>query len=609
MFLLAQLPFGLVDARSGNVCQACRNVIDSRPREVLFGFSFSPNGDIYFSMDNREWFKKIFKNASYGVSIDIISKERYACDRSNPEEIKLPMGKMLMPVYLPDLLKNEEKLNDQLVYTKIGTLPVSLRNKEIEGNLVIVNGNQICFYTNFVNIPRSDWDLLPMGYYTDTLLTGIDNSSFVSDLGYQKKINITIPFAKGSTVFTNDYLHKILDSAEISKFAIQKLEIRAYSSVEGTLQANTVLMNKRADAVLAAIETYQKITGGVTVITAENWIAFFRDIQNTAYQDFTSYTKQEVKTELLNSQTAKELEDILARERKVEAVIYVRKKTSFTRLENDSLVSKFNTSITKIEIDRAREYQKELAERVNDKRAPIEYLTKLEVPKSKVYADVASDHEVYKYLLKATTEYDALQNLLILQKTDPYNGHINYNISVLRFFLWENGDDTTVQNVLFKEINNLKKQGIEESLVKRMLINYYILKCQQQASVFDYTGEDKSIASIAEVLTGMKFTDEDLFSLAKYYSFYSDNERAMDLLSERVTQTDAIEDIVFYYLNLLLFYPSEYDTEEFQEVLLNAINLNPKRFCDLFRSGQQGGASMQLLEYDEIKSYYCESCK
>jgi hypothetical protein len=59
-----------------NTAQACMQVIEAKPPEVLFGIRISNNGDVYFSMNNRQWFDKIFKNNSYGVTVDLISKDR-----------------------------------------------------------------------------------------------------------------------------------------------------------------------------------------------------------------------------------------------------------------------------------------------------------------------------------------------------------------------------------------------------------------------------------------------------------------------------------------------------------------------------------------------------
>lgn len=49
-----------------NTCQSCKDLIDQKPQEVLFGVQINANGDVYFSMNNNEWFNKIIKDDNYG---------------------------------------------------------------------------------------------------------------------------------------------------------------------------------------------------------------------------------------------------------------------------------------------------------------------------------------------------------------------------------------------------------------------------------------------------------------------------------------------------------------------------------------------------------------
>ncbi|MBI3883981.1 MAG: hypothetical protein HY305_07200, partial [Sphingobacteriales bacterium] len=63
-----QLPYNLLDGRKHFYCDGCSKLIDAMPAEVLFGVQIKPNGDVYFLMNNREWFDKIFKNNYYGIT-------------------------------------------------------------------------------------------------------------------------------------------------------------------------------------------------------------------------------------------------------------------------------------------------------------------------------------------------------------------------------------------------------------------------------------------------------------------------------------------------------------------------------------------------------------
>jgi hypothetical protein len=605
-----QLPFGLVDGRQHKYCEACNSVIEDIPKEVLFGLQINTNGDIYFSMNNKIWFDKIFKNNSYGVTIDLVSEDRYACAKKLPGFVSLPKGTMLTPVYRPALLKGVDNLSEGRVFIQIGKLPNALRNKKMEGNLVILNGNYICYYTNFVNLDRNVWQLLPMGLFTDSLLQNTRTKIFGENdfFTYSKKLQVEIPFAKGSSSLNGTYLDHIYDSLDLEKFNVRKIEVRAYSSVEGAQATNINLMNQRADNIVKSIKLHQPNLHRINIVSAENWLGFYKDISTTAFSSLQNLSKPEIKQKLTDQTLLTALEPLLAKQRKAIVTIFLDAKTAWAGVQDSTMIRNFSKAVDEKNIDQARDIQKEVIERVMDNKLPISYIDRLEVPKTKEFSTLLSDREVYKYLLKATDEYEALENFLTLKKLDPENGKINYNICALRFFMWQYGGDSTAQNLLKKEMSFLPKQGINNVLVKRMLANYHILKCEENMRVFNYDGKDSSLSIIHEMYEQLNLNDEDIYSLAKYYANYSQQNWAEELIQPRIDQTDVSEDLVFYYLNLLFFSPASYGDENFNIAVLNAINLNRRRFCNFFLPNDKGGASMQLLEDDDIRKKYCEEC-
>lgn len=608
-----QLPYKLIDGRKHKYCEACRSIIEEMPKEVLFGITINTDGDIYFSMNNKIWFDKIFKNNSYGVTVDLVSEDRYACGNniSTSNQAVLPMGTMLEPVYRTELVSGADALTEGSIFTRIGKVPAHLKNKKLEGNLVIVNGSYICYYSNFVNIDRSVWQLLPMGLFTDSLIqdTKKDDNGEKDFFTYSKKIQVEVPFEKSSTTFSNSYLSGIYDSLQLTKFNLRKIEVRAYSSVEGPENINKSLMKGRADVIIQALKKYEPSLRRINVLTAENWLDFFKDIESTKFSNLFELSKREIKQKLTDKVLLGNIEPILAKQRKAVITIYLEAKSTEAAIKDSSIFTDFKKAVNDKNIAKARDIQKELVERIMDSKMPLSFINRLEVPKTKDFSSLLNDREVYKYLLKATTEYEALDDFLELKKIDPTNGRINYNICALRFFMWQYGGDSLFKKILPGEINALPKQGINKMLVNRMLINYHILKCEDDNKVFNYAGKDSSLNIIHDMYEGLTLNDEDIFSMAKYYAYYSRQDWAEEIIAPRIDKIDISEDLLFYYVNLLFFHTGTYDTENFNKAMLNAINLNNKRFCDFFLPNDNGGASMQLLEYEEIKKMYCEGCK
>lgn len=609
---LCQLPYALKDARYIETSYASIELINQKPAEVLFGIYTDENNDIYFTMNNKEWFNKIIKNESYGITVDLVAKEKYSCNISTAENKTLPLGTILKPIYKKELLLQNSSPTENDLYIKIGKVPEALIGKEFEGNLILCNNKNIFYYSNFINIDRADLTLLPMGLFTDSLLQENDKNSSTDTTDfffYSKKIEIEVPFPKGSSVLSNLFLQKFYDSMNFQKYRVKKMEIRAYASVEGSLQINNNLMKQRADAIVKDLKKYESNLKRVKIITAENWLEFFESIKNSNFQNLQKLDKATIKQKLTEQAYISQLESKLAKQRKAVITYFLEEKTTENKASDNVIVPEFKTAINNNNIIKAKAYQKELVERILDNKLPLEYLKKLEVPKTKEFSAVSNDNEVYKYLLKATTEYEALNNFIALQKQDPTNGKINYNICALRFFVLNHSENKAMMKPLLTEINNLTKQKINPALVKRMLINYNILKAEIDLNNNNYNGKDSAVNAIKILYDAIKMNDEEVFAMAKFYANYSNYEWAEQIISNRIDKINTNEDLVFYYLNLLFYKPENFETEKFQSAILNAINLDKKRWCNFFLPNDKGGASLQLLQYQALKNRYCESCK
>lgn len=608
----SQLPYNLVDRREHSFCQSCKNSIGEKPKEVLFGLQINADGDIYFSMTDRQWFDKIFKNDSYGVTIDLVSKKRYECGStiSVKRDYSLPLGTILPPVYRKQLLNDNEFLEGG-VFAKIGKLPQALKGQQIEGNLVVLNGNFVCYYTNFVNIARSVWQLLPMGLFTDSLIrdTKIYGSNESDFFTYTKKEQLIIPFKKGSAAFSANYLRHFFDSINLGDYNIRKTEVRAYSSIEGDELLNKALMKKRADTIIKVLKLYQPDLKRIKIITAENWLEFFQDAALINIEELKNVSKPEARKKLKDKLLLEQIESMLSKHRKAVITIYLEGKSRITAKNEVQILNAFKKAVAQKDIAIARVIQKEIVDQITDNKLPATYIDNLEVPKTKEFSSLLNDREVYKYLLKATSEYEALDNFIALQKIDPDNGHINYNVCALSFFMWQYGGDTTIQYTLLSKINQLNSYNIAGVLVKRMQINYHILKCEEDMRLYKYDEKDSSVDFIYNIYNDLKLDDEDIYSVAKYFAYYSRLDYAEEIVVPRVDKLDVSEDLIFFYINTQFYYPSNFYKEEFKKALLNAVNLNPKRYCDFFLPNDMGGASMQLLEHNELKKIYCETCR
>jgi hypothetical protein len=607
-FVRAQNSTTFVDGRSHVDCAPCKSILEKKPKEVLFGIHVQSNGEIYFSMNNIEWFNKLFSNDQIGVSVDLISEDRYSCKLPPEKKPTVYQGVILPPVYRKNLLANNESREKEM-YVKIGTLPASLKNKKIEENLIIINRNKICYYTQFVNIARNNWELLPMGLFADTL---IKSNSFSSDplenFTFSKKTEIIIPFKKGTSNYSLSELTRAYDSLNLDRYTIQKVEIRAYSSIEGTELINMNLMKKRGDAMIQFLSPYQAAIKRSSVLAAENWLEFFSSIKETEFDYLKDLSKSEIKQRLTDPSLSKKMEPLLATERKSVAVLYLLPKTKSSLLANDVLARSYKEALATNKISEAAAIQREVIDRISREKLPMEYLDKMEVPKSLEYISLANDREVYLLLSDLATQADALSHFLELAELDPKNPKVSYNICALKLQLGVWDHEMVKGKTLINEVNELPKMGIDQSLVKRMLINHNILKSKEYLENFQYDAKDSIMNEVRDTYDLIEATDEEIYSIAKYYSYYSNNQWSKEIIAPRIREINVNEDLLFYYINLLFYNSSTFESDIFKNATLNAINLNHKRYCLFFLPHNSGGASMQLLEHDELRISWCQHC-
>lgn len=153
------------------------------------------------------------------------------------------------------------------------------------------------------------------------------------------------------------------------------------------------------------------------------------------------------------------------------------------------------------------------------------------------------------------------------------------------------------------------KTAFDKTLIQRMLVNYYILVSEWHMNREEYDAKDKTVDSVVHHYSELQLNDKELVSLARYLSAYSRMDEADSLLAPRASRIDVSENLLLYYLNLKLFNPSFYETDQFESLVLNAVSINRKRFCKLFSSINKGGVSFQLLEYEVLRDMHCEYCK
>jgi hypothetical protein len=607
---LAQSKPRFPDGRTTAVCQECAETLAGRPKEVLYGISIVGE-DVYFTISNKEWLGRLIKEDDDAISADLVAKDQYACGKPAPGINGYAKGIFLDPVYRPALMAKIVDMGEGVVSIPIGKVPPRLKGKELEGNLAILHKGQVCMYTFFTDIPRTQWDILPMGLYVDTVVNYMsypESDAIRTPLLYTKELRFTVPFGKGKATMDQARLQPLYDSLKLKDYNIQRIDIRAFSSVEGPARLNTVLQHQRARSVVMALQPFLRAGVDTHVSYGDDWVELRRDMAAAGFKDLSGLSDDEIRSRLANRSWKEKLEPLLKGHRKAVVTLWLAPAGKYEDLRHTDLVTRFNNAVAKKDIPAAITLQRDLFEQVAAGKAPDTYLDKLEIPKEKTYDILLSNREVYNLLLNRYDGKVAIQNLNDILRLSPDNGKVKYNICALSLQLWRVDTGFVQPAVLLKDIDALSAMHIPSSLTRRMLINYHIVLSEMDMARYNYAGKDSSLAYIKNNYQDIHLKDEDLLALAKYLCFYQQCEWSENLLRPRITNIDVNEDLLFYYVNLKLTSLGPDMDDLTRQVINNAIAINPKRFCRYFNPLGKGGVTFQLLDYPELRSLHCKTC-
>lgn len=591
-------------------CKQCFSVFKQKPKEVKFSVKKSDEGNLYFIINNKQWFNTLFKNSGDGIAVDIVSKERYNCDVQEVEKQQI-RGKLLPPVYAAVLRRGLKPYGKNLFRVKVGALPEDLKGKEVEFNMLFLCNRNLCRYNTIYDLERYKWDLLDMGMYLDSLTyKNVLNTSNDVD-GFKlkhKTLQFIIPFEKNKFDYLPEDIKPLYDSLHLTDFNIKKININAYSSVEGNLDRNIELQEKRANSIVSALQAFQQPTIVTEVSSSENWVEFFNDIPNTDFAYLKDLNKVEIKTKLVGNLST-ELEPNLKNHRKAVIILELEKKDKYKSKSSNELLNLFNNSVVESDIKEALEIQNSIFQKLKNSEIDPSFLNKMVIPQQVKNIVILNKNAVIKFIVKESYLLISYNQLKELEKAFPKDKKIKYNLTVLKFKIWRYNAQKVDEVTFKKEIIALQNYGIELPLINRMLVNYHIIKSEHFLRKGDYANKDKSVNYIYKNYHKFPLSDSDYLSFTQYLAYYSNYEKAITILEKKVKDIEVNEDLLFYYLNLTIIDKNLTKTSNYRTTMLNAVNMNKKRFCKLFNaSGKNGGITFQLLEDKFLRGTYCENC-
>jgi outer membrane protein OmpA-like peptidoglycan-associated protein len=598
-------PVHSIKPPSQKKCEDYGYIYKRLPVELRYS-TFVADRVIYFYFPSSRYLNLLFDKKKDGIAIDIVSRNQYRCYEKNQlNKSWASKGMLLPPIYKAEMLANSRTNENGEIVIRYGELPAKFDESDIECNLLVVQKKTMCGYHNFTQINYANWGLLEMGLYRDSLS---HDELATQHKEISKTLHFEVPFEKGKVSFSEEEIRPLYDSLELTDYNIKELTIRAYTSVEGSAEKNIEIQNGRAESIVKALQSYQNPEIRYEITARENWVEFLSDVKDSMFNYMIALTKEEIKAELEKSDVADRIEPILADHRK--AVITLRLEKKFSDEETNPAVLKtfFDQSVREENIAEAIYIQELIFANIRDENIPSDFIGQLEVPKETQYGALLNNFAIFNYQTDDAFLYENIVNFEELLDFVPDNIKIKYNLTTLKIKARTEGELITSNEDLKKSIDELKEMGLDKSLLRRLMVNYHIILTQHYQNEGNYKEKNKSLKEVYWLYSRLSLNDQDLLSLSKYLAIYSKFDWAEAVIKERVGQVDATEDLIYYYLQLTLWNPKNTKQDGYRVFMLNAIDKDDKRFCDLFLPKPQGGYSFQLLDDEFLRKTYCENC-
>ncbi len=562
------------------------------------------DGVVYFQTDDYKRFKKIVRSGKDGVALDIVQKKQYLRDGLNIVDNTTPWkGIVTKPVWASKLMKNNIIEGKEAKY-KLKTPIAKLKNnygEDIEMNLLIIQDKHVC-----ANImPNYLEDILlevssKVDFLADTITI---NSEFnYKPVAEKTELVFKVPFQKNKSNYKKSDIEPIINSLNEPDFIINKIDIAAYSSIEGRANSNKKLQKNRAESIEQALKTFIETQKGMEkseVKTDENWADFCRDVKGTKYEYLSEQTLEQAKQTIKKKRLWKGLESILKKHRYASVRLYVTYNIKGEK-EEKYVLSRFNKAVKENDKIKALSIQKYIFKKVLAGDYSHKAVVGQVIPDDKSFAGIKMNwYWLMKYINEMTIGETFCEKIQALYNLDSDNQYLMFNNLLCEI---QYSDLTTSNKIdnLNKRLNRLYETKLPEQTIKNLQLEYLfsVIEAvdtlpQKPELAQQYLQKVKDLVNVEDV------DWKNALMLSYLFMEHQDYNYSAILLEPFLDDKEVGEELVFTYISLATHSSSRVISEHFYQAVKSALRLNKQRLKSLFTSGR---ISVQVLENMKVKA-------
>ncbi|MFK7810739.1 MAG: CAP domain-containing protein [Saprospiraceae bacterium] len=592
---LSDNQFGLLE----DVSKTCNDATNFHSNVLInIGNTITIRGnDVMLYYHNKDYFTSIFTGERDGIAVDLLELNQFACNTPNRLDMSpIHDGVLLKPIYIDEILRNNEAESDFRIISKIGTLPSHLQGKPLTFVVLFLKDGVVCKKVIPSEVPHSTYALRPLEYKLDNPL-GVKMSEKLM------LSSITFPFDFN----TNQSSPLRFPKININSEEIELVQIKSYSSVEGSSETNDRLHKIRAEKIREYLKKKLNVNNDKFQIeTKENWDEFYFQLKFYFADSLISQSKDYLKKVAAKKDIAGiPWDSILFQQRKSYATVYYRSKGNNDVKPTKNGISNLKKALITNDTllaQKALFFLYENMEEDSDELLKPPFVDYLQSEKALVANAAAALTKTYRADQTKTIKF---VNRWI-NSIDELSPQARFNL--LSLYTLVNNDLLKVWDLPSRRLANvispvyIKKSAREFSSTDLML-NLHLTFTKYFGQVNDSKNLNKSFNYISNYFSRSILSEKDMIALSKFYNHWSMFEMTNRYLLKKFKSDELEEEGIFLLIETLTHFHDSENFDVYEKIYQKAIELNEKRWCEFV------SRNIQFTRDLKIKEFYCQTCK
>lgn len=577
-------------------------VLTEKARKAIDNLNISIVGDtVYLWSSDFNAVKNYFTGTRDGVYIDIVFRDKFSCNsKSNYDVRNISNGIMLKPVYFPEIYSGNRVKYKSNLYYPIACLPNSIKGKTFTTNIGFIYSGIAIEYREIKEFLTQN---MPTLYLFPKYLLNKD-TRILPDT-YSTTLKFDFEFDRDQVVLSNESRKEFDKKMKVYGPYINKVNIKTYSSIEGTLEKNLVLQKKRADELSKLVKSVTKKEIGLDIESKENWDYFNALIKETPYAYLAGLSKNRVKELLTDKKIRDDLEYELFHSRTATLEINVS-----AVIDNNSppelILGSYKSAIENDDTLKAYKAQNRLMTEIFKNNFSRVDLLNVNVPRKKLFTQLwtnylalacTNEEQSYSWQVKDT----AIKAITL----DPNDKHLQFNFCILALRYFEQYHQIIVPIKTIEEKMSFCYKNMQTpedtTLVNNMFLNYSLLRLYEANYYHYFTEIPYWLKQVKTYYVKSKLSSEEAIKLGLIYNYYYETEETCKLLLPYVRNehynVEALKLFVTTYVPSFELIPEN----NYYELMKKFKGHRPDEFYEWIDKH-----NFLYLQHPEIKNMFCQ---